>query len=65
MHLKLDELIYSNAKARNALIDLEDLNDEEILEIQKTFQDLHQSEKPQVRKFAKNLQSKLKKPKKS
>jgi low affinity Fe/Cu permease len=33
MHLKLDELIRSNSKARNELIDLEDLNDEQIFEI--------------------------------
>jgi low affinity Fe/Cu permease len=59
MHLKLDELIRSNAKARNALIDLEDLDDQQIEEIQKTFQNLHQSESPKVRKFAKKLQNKL------
>src|SRR5688572_19791122 len=59
MHLKLDELIRSNAKARNALIDLEDLDDQQIEEIQKTFQNLHQSENPKVRKFAKKLQNKL------
>src|SRR5688572_1183813 len=59
LHLKLDELIRSTAKARNALIDLEDLDDQQIEEIQKTFQNLHQSENPKVRKFAKKLQNKL------
>ena len=65
MHLKLDELIRSNSKARNALIDLEDLNDEQIQEIQKSFQHMHQSEIPEVRNFAKKLQNKLNKHKKS
>lgn len=65
MHLKLDELIRSNSRARNALIDLEDLNDEEVQTIQKSFQNLHDSENPEVRKFAKKLQSKLDKQKKS
>lgn len=64
MHLKLDELIRSNSKARNALIDLEDLNDEQVQEIQKTFQNLHQSENAEVRDFAKKLQNKLDRKKK-
>jgi len=64
MHLKLDELIRCNSEARNALIDLEDLNDEQVQEIQKTFQNLHQSEIPQVRDFAIMLQEKLGKHKK-
>jgi low affinity Fe/Cu permease len=59
MHLKLDELIRSNSKARNALIDLEDLNDDQVQEIQKSFQHLHKSENPGVRDFAHRLQDKL------
>lgn len=65
MHLKLDELIRTNSKARNALIDLEDLNDEQVHEIQKSFQHMHQSEIPEVRNLAKKLQNKLNKQKKS
>jgi low affinity Fe/Cu permease len=65
MHLKLDELIRTNSKARNALIDLEDLNDEQVQEIQKSFQHMHQSEIPEVRNLAKKLQNKLNKQKKS
>ena len=65
MHLKLDELIRSNSKARNALIDLEDLNDEQVQEIQKSFQHMHHSEIPEVRNLAKKLQNKLNKHKKS
>ena len=59
MHLKLDELIRSNSKARNALIDVEDLNDDQVQEIQKSFQHLHKSENPGVRDFANQLQNKL------
>jgi low affinity Fe/Cu permease len=59
MQLKLDELIRSNSEARNTLIDLEDLTDEQVQEIQKAFQHLHQSENTEVRDFAKTLQDKL------
>src|SRR5688572_10954638 len=37
-NLKLDELIRSTKKARNALIDLENMTDEELSEIQKQFE---------------------------
>jgi low affinity Fe/Cu permease len=37
LHLKLDEIIFSNKKARNDLIDLEDCTDEEIMLLQKEF----------------------------
>lgn len=37
-NLKLDELIRSTKKARNALIDLENMTDEELGEIQKQFE---------------------------
>src|SRR5687767_5317112 len=37
-NLKLDELIRSTKKARNALIDLENMTDEELAEIQKQFE---------------------------
>ena len=37
-NLKLDELIRSTKKARNALIDLENMTDEELAHIQKQFE---------------------------
>jgi low affinity Fe/Cu permease len=41
VHLKLDELISSVAGARNRLVYLEDLSDQEISELQEQFQRLH------------------------
>jgi low affinity Fe/Cu permease len=40
IHLKLDELIRSTRKARNALIDLENMTDEELEEFQREFEEL-------------------------
>ena len=40
LHLKLDEIIRSTANARNSLIDLEDLSDEEITRVQEEFKQL-------------------------
>jgi low affinity Fe/Cu permease len=37
IQLKLDELIRANQKARNSLVDLEDLSDEEIERLEKEF----------------------------
>jgi len=37
IHLKLDELIRSTEKARNALVDLENLSDEELATLQEEF----------------------------
>jgi len=37
MHLKLDELLRSGDKARNRLIDLQNLSDEELDELEKEF----------------------------
>lgn len=37
MHLKLDELIRAVEKARNQLVDLEDLSDDELAKLQKEF----------------------------
>lgn len=42
VHLKLDELISSVAGARNRLVDLEDLSDEELGKLQSEFQRLRQ-----------------------
>ena len=41
VHLKLDELISSVAGARNRLVNLEDLSDQELAELQQQFQRLH------------------------
>ena len=38
MHLKLDELIRALKKARNELVDLEDLSDEELRKLEEQFQ---------------------------
>jgi low affinity Fe/Cu permease len=38
MHLKLDELICALKDARNELVDLEDLSDEELNKLEKQFQ---------------------------
>jgi low affinity Fe/Cu permease len=38
MHLKLDELVHANRGARNQLIDVEDLSDEEMERLQKEFE---------------------------
>ncbi len=42
IHLKLDELIRSIKAARNSIIDLEDLSDEELNRLQKQFQQIHE-----------------------
>jgi low affinity Fe/Cu permease len=42
MHLKLDEIIRALEKARNELVDLEDLSDEELKKIEQQFKDLRQ-----------------------
>jgi low affinity Fe/Cu permease len=42
VHLKLDELIRSVAAARNRLIHLEDLSDEDLNKLEQEFQKLHE-----------------------
>ncbi|MGE3262024.1 MAG: low affinity iron permease family protein [Bacteriovoracia bacterium] len=42
VHLKLNELLKAAKGARNALVDLECLSDEELEMLQKEFHDLHQ-----------------------
>jgi low affinity Fe/Cu permease len=44
MHLKLDELILAVEKARNNLVDLEDLSDAELANLQKEFARLSKAE---------------------
>jgi len=43
IHLKLDELLRAVSAARNELIDLEDLSDEELVQLQHQFERLRQS----------------------
>ena len=42
MHLKLDEIIRALKAARNELVDLEDLSDEELKKIEEQFKELRQ-----------------------
>src|SRR5207249_4110012 len=44
IHLKLDELIRSIQGARNRLVDLEDLTDEELKQLQEEFKRIHDRE---------------------
>lgn len=43
IHLKLDELIRANSRARNQLIDLEELTDRELEAIHQEFCELHRA----------------------
>jgi low affinity Fe/Cu permease len=43
MHLKLDEIIRALKKARNELVDLEDLSDEELKKIEEQFKELRKN----------------------
>ena len=45
IHLKLDELIRSVEKARNELVDLEDLSDEDLAKLEKEFQRFREQQK--------------------
>lgn len=42
IHLKLDELIRSSTKASNKLLDLEHRSDEELEDLETSFQELHE-----------------------
>jgi low affinity Fe/Cu permease len=44
VHLKLDELIRAIKEARNELVDLEDLSDEELKQLQEQFKRIHERE---------------------
>jgi low affinity Fe/Cu permease len=48
IHLKLDELIRAVQGARNSLVDLEDLSDEELKQLQKAFQRLRNQQSEAV-----------------
>jgi low affinity Fe/Cu permease len=43
MHLKLDELIRANAQARNQLIQLEAMSDEELATLEREFRRIRSS----------------------
>ena len=47
IHLKLDELIRANDKARNRIVDLEEVEDEELQKLQEEFRRLHDEDRPQ------------------
>jgi low affinity Fe/Cu permease len=51
IHVKLDELIRAMRGARNCLIDLDQLTDEELAKIQKHYQDLAHRSKDQLREL--------------
>lgn len=42
MHLKLDEIIRALVKARNELVDLEDLSDDDLKRLEEQFKELRQ-----------------------
>ncbi len=50
VHLKLDELIRANRNARNHLVDLEDLSDEEIKILELEFQKLRERDEAKHKK---------------
>jgi len=50
IHLKLDELIRAVARARNELVDLEDLSDEELRRLQEQFEMLRRTAAAHVSK---------------
>jgi low affinity Fe/Cu permease len=50
IHLKLDELIRAVARARNELVDLEDLSDEELERLQEQFEMLRRTAAERVGK---------------
>ena len=41
IHIKLDELLRSHAKARNGIVDIEELPDKELKKLQEEFKDIH------------------------
>jgi low affinity Fe/Cu permease len=46
IQLKLDELLRGVKGARTRLVDLEDLSDDELAQLQKQFEDLHERQAP-------------------
>ncbi len=50
IHLKLDELIRSHKQARNQLVDLEDMSDDELYALQKEFEKLRSQQTPTTKR---------------
>lgn len=48
LQLKLDELLRAVGEARTAMVDLEDLSDEELTKLEQEFKRLHESEAGQM-----------------
>ncbi len=59
VHLKLDELISSVAGARNRLVDLENLSDEEIEELKKQFRKLQHRAKTNTKEALRAVEDDL------
>ena len=57
IHLKLDELIRVIGRARNHLVDLEDLSEEELDRLQKEFEELRKLNDAKGKKPAKSKKS--------
>lgn len=53
LHLKMDELIYKTKAARNQLIDLEDLPDEELDKLQRQFEKIQKAQRVRRKKVKK------------
>ena len=52
IHLKLDELIRATKDARDELVDLEDMSDEELMRLREEFRQLHEHYKATERHVA-------------
>jgi low affinity Fe/Cu permease len=64
LHLKMDELIYKTKHARNQMIDLEDLPDDELDKLQMEFHQIQIAQKKRRKKVKKvrEMERKIKKP---
>jgi low affinity Fe/Cu permease len=57
LHLKLDELIRSAGEARNTLIDIEDLSDEELKHLKESFHKIRQKQGVETTELGTHLQT--------
>jgi len=64
LHLKMDEIIHKTKSARNQMIDLEDLPDEELDKLQMEFHQIQIAQKKRRKKVRKvrEMEKKIKKP---
>lgn len=64
LHLKMDEIIHKTKYARNQMIDLEDLPDEELDKLQMEFHQIQRAQKKRRKKVKKvrEMEQKIKKP---